>query len=446
MPSPFHFGVFFKHMIRTISKALALSLAFVGAAQAADSYPRLATYAISSPHNYWDPAYQQKLAKLHFSILSIYPTWGSSQDTDMNTVVKKIKAINPNTKVFVYVLNESLKSPTPTVWNEMSSKIDREKWWLYTSGVGTTRVSATFPGNYLLNTSVYARRDANGKTFSQWFAGWAAAQFATPNPALDGFYTDNVFWAPRRDGDWDLNGSTDSHTNVTVQKDWRVGQMQYLNSLKQAMPGKLQLANVADWGLKEAVLTEYMGQYHGGVIEGMIGKTWSLETTQGWHAVMNQYRKTMAAFAAPKLGMCVQTGTATDYKSMRYGLATCSMDDGYFMYTLADNTYNGVPWFDEFDADLGQAASLPATAPWQAGVYRRDFEKGIVLVNPKGNGARTVTLEGEFQKLKGTQDPGVNNGQVVTTVTLQDRDAIFLKRATSVARPEAPNNFVVNVD
>ncbi len=33
-----------------------------------------------------------------------------------------------------------------------------------------------------------------------------------------------------------------------------------------------------------------------------------------------------------------------------------------------------------------------------------------MLVNPKGNGQREVTLEGDFVKLKGTQAPSVNDG------------------------------------
>jgi hypothetical protein len=68
------------------------------------------------------------------------------------------------------------------------------------------------------------------------------------------------------------------------------------------------------------------------------------------------------------------------------------------------------------------------TASWQSGVWRRDFDNGIVLVNPKGNGAQTVSLGGSFTKLIGTQAPTVNDGSTVTSVTLADRDGIILKR------------------
>jgi hypothetical protein len=127
---------------------------------------------------------------------------------------------------------------------------------------------------------------------------------------------------------------------------------------------------------------------------------------------------------------------------MRYGLGTCLLDDGYYSFT--DNTaqYYGVVWFDELDQKLGSGMAKP-TAAWQKGVWRRDFDNGIVLVNPKGNGQQTVTLETPYVKIKGSQDPATNNGQTVTSVTLKDRDGIMLLRTKPLIRPAAPSGFAV---
>jgi hypothetical protein len=76
-------------------------------------------------------------------------------------------------------------------------------------------------------------------------------------------------------------------------------------------------------------------------------------------------------------------------------------------------------------------------------VWRRDFTNGIALVNPKGNGMQTVQLGGTFVKIKGTQDPSVNNGQTVTSVTLQDRDGIILLRQSPLQQPQAPTGLSV---
>ncbi|HEY2955765.1 MAG TPA: carbohydrate binding domain-containing protein [Candidatus Eisenbacteria bacterium] len=65
---------------------------------------------------------------------------------------------------------------------------------------------------------------------------------------------------------------------------------------------------------------------------------------------------------------------------------------------------------------------------FQAGVtslYRRDFQNGIVLVNPAAQ-AMTTTLERSYRKILGTRDPAVNNGSTVTQVTVNANDALFL--------------------
>jgi hypothetical protein len=65
---------------------------------------------------------------------------------------------------------------------------------------------------------------------------------------------------------------------------------------------------------------------------------------------------------------------------------------------------------------------------FQAGVsnvYRRDFQNGIVLVNPAAQ-PMTVTLERNYRKILGTSDPVTNDGSTVAQVTVNPSDAQFL--------------------
>jgi hypothetical protein len=428
-------------MIRKLLVAVAGTLAVSQAALAADEYPRLGAYPIGSPKDYYSDAYKKSLAKVQVAIVGTYPTWGVAQKTTLEQLVKQIKAINPDTRVFNYVIAEGLQVPTNVAYADVETKVNSVNWWVYTEGLTTSKVETDFGHSvYVLNISDKSKKDGSGLTFGQWFAGWVAAEYGPSTPTLDGIFSDNVFWKPRRDGDWNMDGKIDSQKDPVVQGWYRAGYRLYADALKKAMPGKLQLANVADWGQSGAVITEYKNVWNGGVLEHIIGKSYSIESA-GWTSMMTQYRKTMDALAAPKLGVFQQDGSTTDYRAMRYGLASCMMDDGYYSFNDIAHENYGVPWFDEFDAKLGAAMSKPQTAAWQSGVYRRDFEKGIVLVNPKGNGSREVTLEGDFVKIKGTQDPKVNDGSTVRKVTLQDRDGIVLMRLKPLKRPAPPGGI-----
>ena len=213
-------------------------------------------------------------------------------------------------------------------------------------------------------------------------AGHAVEMVANGRPSIDGIFTDNVFWKPRMDADWNRDGTRDSQNDPAVQKYYREGNAAYLNHLKRLMPSKMQIGNVADWGKTEATITEYDQLLPGGVMENLIGKSHSVETYLGWQALMGRYRKTMAAFAEPKLGMFSQTGSRTDYQGFRYGFATALLGDGYYAYHDAAKGFHDVTWFDEFDVELGQATSAPPTAGWQKGVYRRSEEHTSELQSP----------------------------------------------------------------
>jgi hypothetical protein len=419
-------------------RILLISLFLAPLSAMAQDFPRLGGILIGSPQDYWDPAYQANIAKLDVAILSVYPGWGSSRGTDMIRTVQRIKQLNPKTRIFLYVILESSLKPASAAWVPLEQKLDSSKWWLYSSG--SSLVLSDYGRNtYIMNITQFAPTDSDGLRLNTWFARYVAKEFASPNPSIDGIFTDNVFWKPRRDGDWNRDGKIDANGDATVAKWFRDGYKTYITELKKAMPGKMQLANVADWGDPKSVLTEYQSQWNGGVLEGIIGKSYSVENQAGgWQPMMARYRKTMAALAAPKIGMFHQGGNPSDYQAMRYGLASCLMDDGY--YTFSDNAeeFHGVRWFDEYNVNLGAAVSPPSTAAWQSGVYRRDFQNGIALVNPKGNGPVEVTLEEDFKRIEGKQAPTVNNGQTTRKVQLKDRDGIILLRLKSQAPPSPP--------
>lgn len=410
-------------------------------------FPRLAGVNNGNPHNYEDPAYQAKLAKLHLAMINIWDGWENNRGTTMDQVVRNIKKINPGTKIFLY--ENSMEVAEGNVAKEaVYNKVDQMNWWLYASGASGERRLSPFGArndkpNYSINVTLHTPRDSNGYQHWEWHARWVVDKFYKPNPSIDGFFEDNVFWRPRVDADWNRDGAMDSQKDPKVGKWLREAYRERFALMRKLMPGKYIIGNVADWGRKEAVLDEYQGMLNGGIMEGLVGASYAVESWAGWHEMMRWYRKTKAALAAPKLLVFHHFGSPTDYQGMRYGLASCLLDDGYFAFTDPAKGYTGLVWFDEFDVKLGKAISPPPTTAWQKGVYRRDYEYGIALANPKGNGAQEVVLEEEFRRIAGKQAPTVNNGQAARRIQLKDRDGIILLRGKAKALPTAPKLVAV---
>ena len=399
-------------------------------------FPRLGGIEIGGQANYDDPAYQAELASLSMMILKYWPGLAPRRES-MESIVKAIKAKNPNALVFFYTILDEEPLSAAGAMSPLIDQVNVMHWWLTGSTSATPVPSFYGHGVYTVNSTPYTRKDASGNDSIDWIARWYVDNYYQPNPDIDGLFMDNVFVRPRVAGDWYDNGSVLEPSDPKAAAALQAGYERWFSLTHELMPGKYQIGNLGSWakGGKSLIPAGYRGMTNGGVLEALIGQSWSTESWAGWQAMMNQYDTIMQAVSAPKLVLFNQWGSPTDYQSFRYGFASCLMNDGYYGFTSSATRYHGVVWFDEYNAKLGAAVGAPPTSAWQKGVWRRDFTNGIALVNPKGNGPQTVTLGGTFVKIKGSQDPAVNNGQTATQVTLQDRDGLILLRKSARAQP-----------
>ncbi len=85
-----------------------------------------------------------------------------------------------------------------------------------------------------------------------------------------------------------------------------------------------------------------------------------------------------------------------------------------FYFGLGQTT--GTVWLDDVQLRAGNTD-----------VWRRDFEGGVALINAT-HSAQTIDLGGEYRKISGQQVPSINDGSVVTQVTLPAHDGIILLR------------------
>ena len=81
----------------------------------------------------------------------------------------------------------------------------------------------------------------------------------------------------------------------------------------------------------------------------------------------------------------------------------------------------GSVWLDDVHCQAG------ATNFW-----RRDFQNGIVLVNPSAT-PLTAPLERTYRRIQGLLDVAVNNGQSVNSATVNASDALFLLSSDATA-------------
>jgi hypothetical protein len=116
-----------------------------------------------------------------------------------------------------------------------------------------------------------------------------------------------------------------------------------------------------------------------------------------WKASTNQL---MAIAAAGKIVIEQNYLSSTsDVQRRLYYLANYLLVKGkrtYLFYFAADT----LEWYPEWEIDLGAPVAAPTNADalaWQ-GVYRRDFAKGSVLVNP-GTVVISVTLAAPMQRI-----------------------------------------------
>jgi len=141
---------------------------------------------------------------------------------------------------------------------------------------------------------------------------------------------------------------------------------------------------------------------------------------------------------------CHYQHTGVGEKWRRYGLAMSLFFDLYHYATIDNGHYNEIHWLDEYIVNFETGIPTQSLEDrWylgeptneyyevQPGVYRRDFQKGIVLLNNNDVQAN-VELGGTYRYILGSIDPVANPGGETTEVRLQSKDGRILLKTTSI--------------
>lgn len=293
----------------------------------------------------------------------------------------------------------------------------------------------------------------------------------TAAPSLAGLMYDNAYIAPAVDGNWNRTGANNNIQSEAIYSAWRAGYAAGTTYLREKY-GKYAIVNLsrlpptlaygyAIWKsdgnhikFGSYPLPEYHLKFNGGAIEYWVdnvsrnGVVYGFEHYSNAEQLKLAYKRLMDMCLEPKhVIFAVQIN---GFRMARMGLAMVTvLGEGYSHIMPPDGSPSGPSWLDEMAVNVNTGESYgsftaqgvangyewlgPPVDPgqadqpaWQNGVYRRRFKNGWVLWNPKENGVKTVQLGQTMRKIKGTQDATVNDGSLVTSVTLQERDGIFL--------------------
>ncbi|MDF3303697.1 putative glycoside hydrolase [Rhodococcus sp. T2V] len=366
------------------------------------------------------------------------------------TFFDEIRALNPGVRLLAYVnvVDYPEQLGTRDYWG------DRYKLWQF-----DTATDSTFPAQWLATTQDGSRvsqwphtvmanltdqaPSLDGRIYADYAADWVVDSVWSTG-VWDGIFLDvwgdRIFGADHDRWDIDLNGTDESEDQIYgVGGPWERGIDRAEVRMRQRMPGAVVVAN------GERTL-------RGGQLDGRVWESFAdPEVRSAPLTDIDRYVEVSSGTGHRLPGLTITIdkrrtapGTEQDFRRARFFLAATLLQNGYWAPMGID--YSELSYYDEMDGGglgrgyLGQplmANPCPAAMSQEfadgfgstsEGVFRRDFDNGIVLLNT-GTEPANITLERPYQRLTGTQDPATNNGQTVDEVTLVPQDGLVLLRS-----------------
>jgi hypothetical protein len=328
--------------------------------------------------NYDDPLYQERLARARLVVIAPYPGWrGDVNGSRVRPVVQALKQRNPALRVFLYtnvVECQPLIAGVANSYEATAKKLDAEDWWLRTAA-GATLESRIQPKKLDINLTDYAKPDAAGLRFPQWYARQQHAMWFANIPEAD-WYHDNSNWRSRQytGANWRLDGvDVNAQADTTMHQPWRKGMRSLWDECRSLTPGVLHMGN-PDNDLSHP---EFAGCLDAGFMENAQRKTW--EQAWAWYSGLQKN------LLDPSMA-CLHV-TATDADAV-FWLCTALLGDGMFGLTTPGDSYSTLPWLSEYDIRLGAPV---APAEKNANVMTRRYQGGVVALNA-GTSETTITL------------------------------------------------------
>jgi len=383
---------------------VALGVVVAPSAQAAAS-PRLSNYYLGEIKN--SPAFLDSLAR--YDLLILTPTQIKTHPAQIRALEQR----NPDIIILAYVPSQSYnsiywdKSPVYKHLNPI-----KDSWWLKDP---QGRIASPWPGLKHTNMS---------EGWSRHLVSFVNKQILTL-PGVDGVFFDmisnNISWLNKGNIDLDGNGSRDSA--AAADHLWKARTTFFLQHARTNLTKDIIVIN----GSSDPAFQSYV---NGRMFENF-PTPW--EGDGAWSTIMNNWDRIAKQNENDNVVIINSNTDNTNIvrqSDIRFGLTSALMLDGYFSYDFGDQNHAQIWWHDEYNVDLGiplGAAKAKSGNPsaFNSNVWQREFDRGAAVVNASGKEQR-VDLGGEYEKIKGTKDPFVNNGEIISEAVIGADDGLVL--------------------
>lgn len=401
---------------------------YVFAFEEKDTFPKTANYYLQ-PHV--RPDHYDDLSKYDLLVL----------DADVNSInpdlVPGIKLENDKVQVFMYVPSQSVNIQDLNSWaqfrRETYSMADTNDWWLRDSG-----------GNFISFNSVWPTI-----RFVDIGGGWESylpevvGREVENEKIWDGVFYDMVFanlsWLNNGDIDINKDGKKDSIEKVNSY--WQKSVDELMKNTKEKVKDAPVVVNID-------IPDKCTESVNGTMMENFPAK-WMGD--RSWEYLVDQYLNYLPEKNEKPQVYVINsntenTGVMDNYRKMRFGLTTTLLGDGYFSFDYGDTDHSQVWWYDEYETFLGKAESraynLLANGGLEVkkGLWRRNFENGIVLVNSTDKAQEYIFNKEKFEKINGEQDRRMNNGTIINWVRLESNDGVVLLKINNEIKDDSYNN------
>ncbi|MEK7648859.1 MAG: putative glycoside hydrolase [Patescibacteria group bacterium] len=330
---------------------------------------------------------------------------------------------NPTITILAYVPSRSINikdiDDGAGIRKKLKSGIQNE-WYLKDSAGSIVRAwESTLPLNVTTEWNVYLPRFVHDTVMSTGM--W------------DGILYDEVDVSISFLNNGQIDADSDGHTDQSVLLDasWKTGMSQLLVNTREL------LGNNALIVINGSSHPAYQQYINGRMFESF-PTPW--EGNGEWQDSMRSYLALSSAALRPPLFIINSntgnSGEHTIYQKIRFGLTSALMGNAYFGFDYGTQNHGQLWRYDEYDVNLGKPSTTPyaithsMSSEMKPGVWRRDFQQGTVLTNSSSQLAN-VDLDGDFEKIRGPQDPEVNNGSIVSSISLSPSDGVILLRPLS---------------